>query len=132
MNIIAWVLQVLLSVAFLAHGLLFLFPPADLAPQMDALIPRAFQLFLGAAEVTAAVGMTVPGLTRIQPWLVPWAAAGLIPIMVGATVLHIARNEVSSAVITATLLVLLTFVACVRWKVVPLEPRRVADVTPAA
>ena len=128
MNITLWVLQVLLAIAFFAHGLLFLFPPAELAPLMNALIPRAFQLFLGVAEVTAAVGMTLPGLTRIQPWLIPWAAAGLIPVMVGATILHIARDEVSSAVITAMLLVLLTFVAYTRWKVVPIQPRRVADV----
>ena len=30
MNILLWVLQVLLAVAFLAHGLMFLFPPATL------------------------------------------------------------------------------------------------------
>ena len=30
MNIILWVLQVLVAVAFLAHGLLFLFPPPDI------------------------------------------------------------------------------------------------------
>ena len=28
MNILLWVLQALLAAAFLAHGLLFLFPPA--------------------------------------------------------------------------------------------------------
>jgi hypothetical protein len=132
MNITLWVLQVLLAIAYLAHGLLFLFPPADLAPLMNALIPRAFQLFLGVAEVAAAVGMTLPGLTRIQPWLIPWAAAGLIPIMVGATVLHVSRDEVSSAVITAVLLVLLTFVAYMRWKVMPVQPRRVAEVKRAS
>jgi uncharacterized membrane protein YphA (DoxX/SURF4 family) len=132
MNITLWVLQALLAIAFLAHGLLFLFPPPELLPQMNALIPRAFGIFLGVAEVAAAVGMTVPGLTRVQPWLIPWAAAGLMPVMVGATILHIARNEVSSAVITAVLLVLLTFVAYMRWKVMPIQPRRVADVKGAS
>lgn len=128
MNITLWVLQVLLAVAFLAHGLLFLFPPAELLPLMNALIPPAFRIFLGIAEVTAAAGLTVPGVTRIRPGLIFWAAAGLMIIMVGATVLHIARGEIGSAVTTAVLLVLLTFVAYMRWKVIPIQPRRVAEV----
>jgi uncharacterized membrane protein YfcA len=57
---------------------------------------------------------------------VPLAAAGLIPIMIGATVLHIQRNEISSAITTAILLVLVAFVAYMRWKVKPILPRRAA------
>ena len=64
MNVLLWVLQVLLAAAFLAHGLLFLFPPAAIADQMNASLARWFQLFLGVAEVLAAVGLTLPGLTR--------------------------------------------------------------------
>jgi uncharacterized membrane protein YphA (DoxX/SURF4 family) len=58
-----------IAVAFLAHGWLFLMPPAHLVEQMNASLPRWFQLFLGVAEVLAAVGLTLPGLTRILPWL---------------------------------------------------------------
>ena len=61
MNILLWVLQVLLALAFFAHGWLFLFPPAALVDQMNASLPRWFQLFLGVAEVLAAVGLTLPG-----------------------------------------------------------------------
>ena len=70
MNIVLWVVQVLLALAFFAHGWLFLFPPAAVAEQMNASLPRWFQLFLGVAEVLAAVGLTLPGVTRIMPWLV--------------------------------------------------------------
>jgi uncharacterized membrane protein YphA (DoxX/SURF4 family) len=126
MNIVLWILQVLLAAAYMAHGLMFLFPPADVVEAMNATISRPMQLFLGVCEVLAALGMTLPGLTRIQPWLVPLAAAGQIPIMIGATVLHIQRNEVSSAIITAILLVLVTFVAYMRWKVKPILPRTAA------
>jgi DoxX-like family len=45
-------------------------PPAEIAAQLNATLPRWFQLFLGVAEVLAAVGLVLPGLTRIQPWLV--------------------------------------------------------------
>jgi len=71
MNILLWVLQALLAAAFLAHGLLLLMPPADIAAQMTAELPRSFWVFLGVAEVAAAVGITLPGATRILPWLVP-------------------------------------------------------------
>src|SRR5262245_40282086 len=122
MNALLWVLQALLAVAFFAHGCLFLFPPAEMAQQMAAVIPRWFQLFLGVAEVLAAVGLTLPGITRIQPWLISWAAAGLMIVMVGATVLHTSRGETSSAITTAILFVMLTFVAYMRWKVHPIRP----------
>ena len=126
MNIALWVVQVLLAAAFLAHGLMFLFPPADLLELMNATIPPAFRYFLGVAEVLAAFGLTVPGITRIQPWLVPSAAAGLIIVMIGATILHITRAEYSSAAITTLLLVMATFVAYMRWKVMPIAPRNAA------
>lgn len=126
MNALLWVLQALLALAFLAHGLLFLFPPADVVAQMNALFPRWFQLFLGVAEVLAAVGLTLPGLTRIQPWLVPSAAGGIVIVMIGATILHILRNEVSSAVITAVLLAMAAFVAYARWRIAPIPSRGAA------
>jgi len=65
----------------------------------------------------------VPGLTRIQPWLVPAAAAGLIPIMLGATALHATRGEYRSAVTTAVLLAMTCTVAWLRWRVRPIAAR---------
>ena len=126
MNIALWVLQVLLAVAFFAHGWLFLSPPPEIAEQMNASMPRWFQLFLGVAEVLAAVGLTLPGLTRVKPWLVTWAAGGIMIVMVSATVFHLARSEWSSAAITLLLLVMATFVAYMRHRVLPIGVRRAA------
>jgi hypothetical protein len=123
MNIVLWVLQVLLAVAFFAHGCLLLWPPASVVEQMNATLPRWFQLFLGVAEVLAAVGLTLPGLTRILPWLVTWAAGGIMIVMVSATVLHLARGEMSSAAITLVLLAMATFVAYKRHRAVPIRAR---------
>lgn len=123
MNLILWILQALLALAFFAHGLLLLFPPADMVEQMNAVMSPAFRIFLGVAEVLAAFGLTMPGIMRIRPWLISCAAAGLIVVMIGATVLHTNRGEVSSAITTAILLVLLAFVGYMRWKVVPIVPR---------
>lgn len=126
MNIFLWVLQLLLAVAFLAHGWLFLSPPADLVAVMNASFPPAFRLFLGVAEVLAAIGLTLPGVTRIRPWLISWAAAGLMIVMISASILHTLRGEISSAVTTAVLFVVVTFVAYMRWKVKPIVARTVA------
>ena len=126
MNVTLWILQVLLALAFLAHGLMFLVPPPDVAVLMNAFLPRWFQLFLGVAEVLAAVGLTLPGLTRIQPGLVPAAAAGVMIVTISATVLHLARGEFSSAATTFVLLVIASFVCYGRWRLLPIAPRRSA------
>jgi uncharacterized membrane protein YphA (DoxX/SURF4 family) len=125
MSIMLWVLQVLLAVAFLAHGLLFLVPPAEMVEQMNSAIQPGFRIFIGVAEVLAAFGLIVPGVTRILPWLVPCAAAGLMIVTISATIFHTARGEVTSAITTAILFVVVTFVAYMRWKVMPILPRRV-------
>ena len=124
MNIMLWILQVLLAAAFLAHGWLFLSPPPEIAALMNAALPRWFQLFLGVAEVAAAVGLTLPGLTRILPWLVTWAAVGTMIVSVSATVYHLVRGEMSSAAITMLLFAMATFVACMRHRVLPIGARR--------
>lgn len=126
MNIVLWILQVLLAVAFFAHGLLFFFPPPDIARMMNESLPRWFQLFLGTAEVLAAVGLTLPGMTRVMPWLVSWAAVGITIVMVSATIYHVARDEITSAVITLVLLVMVAFVAYMRYRVLPIRARGTA------
>jgi uncharacterized membrane protein YphA (DoxX/SURF4 family) len=123
MNIVLWILQILLAIAFCAHGLMFLFPPPDIAALMNASLPRWFQLFLGVAEILAAIGLTLPAVTRIQPWLVTWAAIGIVIVMVSATYYHVVRSEISSAVITLILLAMAAFVAYMRYRVMSIAPR---------
>jgi putative oxidoreductase len=123
-NILLWVLQVLLAAAFLAHGLLLLMPPPDIAAQMLMSLPRWFWVFLGVAEVAAAIGLTLPGLTRVMPALVWWSAVGIMIVMISATIYHVMRNEISSAVVTFVLLIMATFVAYMRLRVLPISARR--------
>lgn len=127
MNAFLWILQALLAAAFVAHGWMFLFPPPDIAVLMNENLPRWFQVFLGVAEVAAGIGLTLPGLTRVMPWLISWAAAGVVVVMVSATIYHAVRNEISSAVITAILLAMAAYVAYARWKLLPIAPRASAS-----
>ena len=123
MNIVLWILQVLLALAFAAHGWMFLFPSPEIAALMNETLPRWFQLFLGVAEILAAIGLTLPGITRILPAAVVWAAVGVIIVMVSATILHLVRSEFSSAGITFVLLAMATYVAYMRHRVMPIRAR---------
>ena len=126
MNIALWILQVLLAAQFLWHGWLFVAPPAEMVEMMNSFITPEFRIFIGAAELLAAAGLILPGVTRFLPWLTTWAAVGLMIVVGSATVVHLSRGETGNAVYTAVLFVLVTFVAYMRWKVNPILARQVA------
>lgn len=123
MNKALWTLQVLMAAIFMAHGVLMVAPPAAMVAMMNEQMGVALRLFVGVAEVLAAVGLILPAATRILPWLTTLAAGGLVPIMAGATVWHLMRGEFSSAVTTTILLALLTALTYLRWKVRPIAAR---------
>jgi len=69
-------LQVAVALAFLAHGWLFLLPPVGMVELMNSVIPPALRIFIGVAEVLAAVGVVVPGVARIHPGWCPGQPPG--------------------------------------------------------
>jgi hypothetical protein len=80
-----WTLQIVLAALFVFAGLAkLLMDPVELAAQ--AHMSATFLRFISVCELLGAVGLIVPQLTGIQPRLTPWAAIGLIVIMIGATV----------------------------------------------
>jgi putative oxidoreductase len=127
MNIALWILQVLLAAQFLFHGWLFLAPPAELVDIMNANFSPVFRIFLGIAEVLAGIALILPGITRIMPWATPLAATGLMIVSGSASVFHLTRGETGSAITTAVLFIITTFVAYMRWKVKPI-PAKMARV----
>lgn len=123
LNIGLWILQVLLAAVYVWHGLLMVAPPPELVELINAQFGVGLRMFIGVAELLAAAGLILPGLTRILPFLTALAAAGLMIVMGSATVLHLVRGETSSAISAAVLFGLVTFVAYMRWKVVPIAAR---------
>jgi uncharacterized membrane protein YphA (DoxX/SURF4 family) len=123
MNIALWILQVILAALFLWHGWLFVAPPAEMVELMNASMPPTLRVFIGVAELLAAVGLLLPGITRIQPWLTALAAGGLSVVMASATVYHLFRGEISNAISAAVIFVLVALLAYMRWKVKPLTAR---------
>src|SRR5438445_700238 len=86
-TVLLWTGQVLLALVFLSTGVMKLITPVDgLLAQMPIALPGLFVRFLGLAELSAALGLVLPGLFRIGRSLTPLAAKGLVLIMAGATV----------------------------------------------
>jgi hypothetical protein len=113
-----WAVQGLLALLFLfAGGTKLVLPLEALTEQMP--LPGLFVRFIGVAEVLGALGLLLPGLLRIRPGLTPLAAAGLVIIMIGATVLTLASGDVVSALIPLVVGLFLAFVVYGRWRLVP-------------
>jgi putative oxidoreductase len=122
-NVVLWILQGLLAAMFLFHGWIMLFPPAELVAIMNAQFAPWFRLFIGVTESLGAIGLLLPGLTRIVPGLTSWAGVGLMIVAISASGLHTFRGETASAITTAVLFLLLAFVSYMRWNVQPILPR---------
>jgi uncharacterized membrane protein YphA (DoxX/SURF4 family) len=84
-NVTLWIVQGLLAALFLFAGVMKFVMPVEQMTGPVAL-PGPFIRFIGMAEVLGAAGLVLPGLLRIQQRLTPVAAAGLVIIMTGATV----------------------------------------------
>jgi len=82
-----------------------------------------FLRFIGICEFLGALGLILPGLTRIRTVLTPLAASGLTIIMIGATVVTIATTGVTMAIMPFVVGVFSALVAIGRWSVTPLRTR---------
>ena len=97
-NQVLWTIQGLLAALFLFAGVMKLVLPIEAMVGPIAL-PGAFLRFIGVAETLGAIGLILPGLTRIHRELTTVAAAGLVIIMIGATILTAATGSVAGAVV---------------------------------
>ena len=128
MNKVLWILQTLLALAFAMAGFMKLSTPyEDLAAQgMSAatLYSEGFIHFIGAAELLGALGLVLPGLTKIKPQLTTLAAAGLFLLMLGALGTHLKLGEFGASLGPIMFGAVAGFIAWARWKTVPLAGRR--------
>ena len=113
-----WIAQGLLALIFLfAGGMKLVLPLEELTGPVP--LPGLFMRFIGVAEVLGAIGLILPGLLRIRPGLTPLAAAGLVIIMIGATVVTLASGDLAAALISVVVGLLSAFVAYGRWRLAP-------------
>ena len=127
LNTLLWVMQGFLFLAFGAAGLMKLTMPID---KLTALLtwPGAVPEFLvraiGAAEIAGAMGVFLPALMRMQPWITSYAAMGLATLMICAVGYHLMLFQGKMLIPSIILGVIAGYVAWGRDKVIPLEPRR--------
>ena len=122
MGIALWAVQVLVAAAFLGAGATKLSQPKEKLVKNMAWVEDFSQQtvrLIGAVEVLGAIGIVVPALTGILPWLTPLAALGLVLTMIGAALTHLRRTEYGSIAMNAVLLVLAAFVVYGRFFVLP-------------
>jgi uncharacterized membrane protein YphA (DoxX/SURF4 family) len=120
MNIALWIVQALLALLFLwAGGIKLVMPIEEMMKQMPIPMPGWFLRFIGVAEVLGAIGLILPWLLRIRPGLTPLAAAGLVIIMIGATVLTLMTGDITMALIPLVVGLLSAFAAYGRWRLAP-------------
>ena len=114
-----WIVQALLALLFLFAGASkFIMSIEEMT--RDIHLPGAFLRFIGVAEIVGAIGLIVPSLLRLRPGLTPLAAAGLVIIMIGATVLSLMIGGVVMALMPCVVGLLAAFVAYGRWKLAPI------------
>jgi uncharacterized membrane protein YphA (DoxX/SURF4 family) len=122
MSIALWVVQALLAAAFLVSGATKLSQPKEKLVENMAWVEdfsQATVRIIGVLEVSGAIGVVLPALTGIVPWLTPLAAVGLVLTMIGAALTHLRRAEYGPVAVTAILLILAFFVAYGRFFVLP-------------
>ncbi|NHN31855.1 DoxX family protein [Paenibacillus agricola] len=112
MNVALWVVQILLSLLFLMGGGMKVFQ-YDKTYRMWPWVrdySKAFVTFVGCMDLLAGLGLILPQLTGIFPWLTPLTALGASVILTLAIVLHIKRNEIKNAIPNIAFLALAIFV----------------------
>lgn len=123
MDIALWIAQVLLALAFLAAGYAhaFRFDQFSASPRTAwaADVGRPGMRVIGLLEIAGAIGVVLPAVTGILPWLTPLAAAGLTLVMLAAAMFHARRGEFTGIVTNAVLGAVALFVAWGRFVAEP-------------
>jgi len=127
MNIALWIVQGVLALLFLMSGGMkasrskdqLKESGGDMMAWVESVSDTNLRL-IGITELLIGLGLILPQLTGILPWLTPLAAVGLVCTMAGAALLHSQRGDGASAIITNVVLGLLAvFVAYGRFVLIP-------------
>lgn len=123
MDVAIWIAQVLLAIAFILAGFNHAVNYANASIRMDwmaAVGPERLRV-IGALEVLGGIGVIVPHLTGILPWLTPLAALCLAVLMGFAMVFHARRSERAAIVVNLVLGLIAAFVAYGRFALEPIS-----------
>lgn len=114
MNVVLWVVQSLLAVAFLTVGAMKLVRTRTQLASAFGWVEQfsdASVKTIGLLDALVGFGLILPGATGIAPALGAWAALGGIALAGGGSVIHQRRSETSLAAINLVYIALLILVA---------------------
>jgi hypothetical protein len=103
-----WIVAGLLALFYLySGGIKVLQSREKLRPMMGWVdtVPMGFVRTIGVLEVLGAIGLILPPLTGIAPWLALAAAIGLVLVQIGGIILHLSRGEAKVIGLNIVLLV---------------------------
>jgi len=126
MNIALWIVQGLLTLVFLMAGFMKVSKSKDELKKrggkqmswVDDVSASRIRL-IGILELLAGIGLILPQLTGILPWLTPLAAVGLVLTMIGALVVNVRNDNRLVIIENIVLLLLAAFVAYGRFVLIP-------------
>ncbi|MCX6190495.1 MAG: DoxX family protein [Bacteroidetes bacterium] len=79
--------------------------------------------FAGIAEILGTLGLILPAILKIKPWLTSLAALGLSSVMIMAAALNGSIGESKAILPTLLISVVLLFVAWGRYKMAPIKTK---------
>lgn len=123
MRIVIWILQIAIAGMFIMSGFMKVSTPIEVMAEKMPWVKEMAGLvrFIGITEILGGLGLVLPSLLKIKPFLTTWAGIGLALIMVFAMVFHIARSEYASLPINIILGGIALYVAWARVKTHPIQ-----------
>jgi uncharacterized membrane protein len=123
MNIVLWVIQGILALAFGMAGIMKLTQLKEkLAPRTPYVedFSQGAVRGIGLLELLGAIGLILPVVTGTLPILTPLAAFSLVLTMIGAMLTHLRRKQTPMIGVNFVLLVLAAVVVYGRFVAFPL------------
>lgn len=118
MNIALWVAQILLAALYGMAGIMKTFQTAKAKEQLPWAKSRSdgFVRFVGTSELLGALGLVLPLVTGVLPWLAILAAIGLMLIQLLAVFTeHLPKREYNVIPINIVLIAVSVFIVLGRW-----------------
>jgi hypothetical protein len=117
-NVILWSVQIFLALFFLGAAFPKLTGRGLERWTGFSNLPRGLVLGIGIGEVLGSVGIVLPMVTGILPWLTPLAALGLAINVLMATGFHVREDERLNAIATTLWAAIAGIIAIGRWNLI--------------
>ncbi len=125
-HIVLWIAQGLVAAMFIMAGFMKATQPiealAESLPWVTS-TPLGLVKFIGISELLGGVGLLLPAILRIKPFLTIWAALGIGVIMILAAIFHGSRGEFEAIGFNVFMLAIVLFIAWGRSKKAPIREK---------